>query len=220
MQVRLRILGGPGAGKEIPVSTPVFLIGRGEKCHLRPRSEAVSERHCALLPGQARLVLHDFQSASGTYVNDRPVEGRVTLRSGDVIRVGPLQFEVAIDLGTGDGNRDVGEPPGRSAPVARNAESAGAGANDTGPPEGNRRRRIGPGERWLEEVVGFLPTRQGQEGTGKTPGAAAGRPRREFAGSRRGYAPPDFQTPLTRSAPCETMSPRRPGSTDRSRSSV
>ena len=39
---------GKSAGKKIPIPIPVFLIGRSDECHLRPKSDAISRRHCEL----------------------------------------------------------------------------------------------------------------------------------------------------------------------------
>ncbi len=97
MQVRLRVLCGAHAGKEIRVPVPQFLVGRGEQCHLRPASDVVSRQHCALLIEEQRVVLQDFGSKNGTYVNDERVSGMIVLQPGDSLQIGPLKFEVVIE---------------------------------------------------------------------------------------------------------------------------
>ncbi len=97
MQVRLKVLCGAHAGKEIRVPVPQFLVGRGEQCHLRPASDVVSRQHCALLIEEQRVVLQDFGSKNGTYVNGERVEKMIILQPGDHLQIGPLQFEVLID---------------------------------------------------------------------------------------------------------------------------
>ncbi len=97
MQVRLKVLCGAHAGKEIRVPVPQFLVGRGEQCHLRPASDVVSRQHCALIIEEQRVVLRDFGSKNGTYVNGERVEGSIVLQPGDHLQVGPLRFEVLIE---------------------------------------------------------------------------------------------------------------------------
>jgi predicted component of type VI protein secretion system len=96
MEVRLKVLVGANAGKEVLVTGPKFLIGRAEDCQLRPRSDLVSRHHCVLVQDQDYLGLRDFGSKNGTLVNGERVVGEVELKAGDRIKVGPLEFEVAI----------------------------------------------------------------------------------------------------------------------------
>ena len=97
MQVKLRVVCGNHAGKEIRVPLPQFVIGRGEQCHLRPSSDVISRKHCALVLEDNRVVLHDFGSKNGTYVNGERVDGTLILQAGDSLQVGPLKFEVVIE---------------------------------------------------------------------------------------------------------------------------
>ena len=97
MQVKLRVVCGNHAGKEIRVPLPQFVIGRGEQCHLRPASDVISRKHCALVLEDHRVVLHDFGSKNGTYVNGERVDGTLILQAGDALQVGPLKFEVVIE---------------------------------------------------------------------------------------------------------------------------
>jgi pSer/pThr/pTyr-binding forkhead associated (FHA) protein len=72
------------------------LIGRDSGCQLRPASPLVSGRHCALVQRQGKVLARDLGSASGTFVNDRPLHGEVELHDGDRLRVGPLLFAVHL----------------------------------------------------------------------------------------------------------------------------
>ena len=56
MKVKLKVLKGSGAGKEIRIPTPKCLIGRSDECHMRPKSEAVSRRHCVLYVKDGKVV--------------------------------------------------------------------------------------------------------------------------------------------------------------------
>ena len=118
MLVKLRVLRGSHAGKEIRIPIPHFLIGRGEECHLRPASDLISRKHCALLVEEQRVVLQDFGNKNGTFVNGRRVEGTWVLEPGDVLQIGPLHFEVAIEStvpAKRSAVRDVKEAAARTA---------------------------------------------------------------------------------------------------------
>lgn len=97
MLVKLKVLDGSSAGRELPVAGPEFVIGRSEECHLRPKSDMVSRRHCALVIDEGGVVLRDFGSKNGTQINGQRVEGQQRLKPGDELRIGPLRFSVLID---------------------------------------------------------------------------------------------------------------------------
>lgn len=105
MQVMLRVIRGPSAGKEFKLPVNNFVIGRGDGCQLKPKSDMVSRRHCALTVREAKLFLEDFGSKNGTHVNGERVEGTIELKMGDEIRVGPLEFLVLIDHTLGSAKR-------------------------------------------------------------------------------------------------------------------
>ncbi|MFW6171038.1 MAG: FHA domain-containing protein [Planctomycetota bacterium] len=119
MRVKLRVLKGAQAGREVVVSVSKFLIGRGEECHLRPRSDAISRRHCIILAKDGQVVVQDLGSKNGSYVNGQRVEGEQVVRAGDEFQVGPLQFEIVIEQALGGAKRpaaqDVKEVASRTA---------------------------------------------------------------------------------------------------------
>jgi pSer/pThr/pTyr-binding forkhead associated (FHA) protein len=141
MQVRLKILQGSNAGKEIKIPVPKCLIGRGEDCHLRPQSEAVSRRHCVIITTENEVVVRDLNSRNGTFVNDERVGEEAVLLHGDILRVGPLQFEMIIEQTPGKAKRpkvaDIKDA------VARTAEGTSAATAD-----------LGDVTQWLEEGPG------------------------------------------------------------------
>ncbi|MBI1247267.1 FHA domain-containing protein [bacterium] len=105
MQVMLQVIRGPSAGKEFKLPVDNFVIGRGDGCHLKPKSDMVSRKHCALAVRDSKLFLEDFGSKNGTYVNGERVEGTVELKMGDELRVGPLDFLILIDHTLGAAKR-------------------------------------------------------------------------------------------------------------------
>lgn len=128
MQAILVVRSGRSAGQRIVVRQPVFLIGRAEGCHLRPQSLMVAERHCEITVGEARVSVRDLGSRAGTLVNGQPIDGARELRGGDRLTVGPLEFEVQLDIPIGGPKkpkvRSIGEAAARSAqlPARRDQE--------------------------------------------------------------------------------------------------
>jgi predicted component of type VI protein secretion system len=103
VQVKLRVLGGAHSGKEIQVKDEKFLIGRSDSCQLRPKSDSISRKHCAILQRDGKLIVADLGSRNGTFLNEKRLEPeRAKIASaGDVLRVGQLEFEVLVEHGIG-----------------------------------------------------------------------------------------------------------------------
>jgi predicted component of type VI protein secretion system len=89
---------GKWHGKTISISCFPFVIGRDPKCHLRPASPQVSNRHCALALKGDKIVVQDFGSTNGTFVNGRRVEGEVELQHKDHLQAGPVAFLVRFEV--------------------------------------------------------------------------------------------------------------------------
>jgi pSer/pThr/pTyr-binding forkhead associated (FHA) protein len=97
MKVKLKVVKGPNAGQEVKIPTPKCIIGRGEDCHLRPKSDAISRQHCVVYVKSGDLLVRDLKSKNGTFVNGERVNGDCVLKAGDKLQFGPLAFEVVID---------------------------------------------------------------------------------------------------------------------------
>ncbi len=97
MQVVLRVLGGKNDGREIAITTPEFIIGRGDNAQLRPTSDLISRNHCAIRLIDRKVVIEDLGSRNGTFVNGEALTGSYEAKAGDNLRVGRLQFEILID---------------------------------------------------------------------------------------------------------------------------
>lgn len=91
--VSLEVMHGPHQGRVIPIAAQ-FLIGRSDRCQLRPSSPEVSDFHCGLLARNGRVFLRDFNSITGTYLNGRQICGEIELLHGDQLQIGPLVFLV------------------------------------------------------------------------------------------------------------------------------
>lgn len=107
MAVKLRVMHGPNAGKEIKIPTNEFVIGRDDDCHLKPRSDAVSRKHCVITISESQVIVRDMGSRNGTFINGDRVEGDRAVKVGDHLKVGPLEFEILIDHGLGGDKRPV-----------------------------------------------------------------------------------------------------------------
>ena len=101
MKLKLKVLQGASANQEIAVPVAKFLVGRGEECHLRPKSPAISRHHCAILTANGQVAVKDLGSKNGTFVNEQRVEGVQHVDSGDIVAFGPLTFEIVIDHSLG-----------------------------------------------------------------------------------------------------------------------
>lgn len=97
MQVKFKLLKGSHAGKEVKLPTPKCLIGRNDDCHLKPQSEAVSRRHCVIITTDSEVMIRDLNSRNGTHVNGEKITGDTVLLNGDIVKVGPLEFEMLIE---------------------------------------------------------------------------------------------------------------------------
>jgi pSer/pThr/pTyr-binding forkhead associated (FHA) protein len=96
MEVQLKVLVGNNVGQALKVPGPKFFVGRAEDCHLRPGSDLVSRHHCVLMVEGSTLVIRDFGSKNGTYVNGERIASETTLQHGDQLKIGPLEFEVQM----------------------------------------------------------------------------------------------------------------------------
>ena len=165
MKVKLKLIKGPDAGKELKIPTPKCLIGRGEDCHLRPKSDAISRQHCIIYVKAGELMVRDLKSKNGTLVNgERVTEDRV-LKAGDTIQVGPLAFEIVIDHTLG------GEKKPKVSSVKEAAARTTAGGKET--------VMLADGDisDWLEEA-----DQQEHDSTPDRPGDASAEARRNRPG--------------------------------------
>jgi predicted component of type VI protein secretion system len=96
LKVQLIVVQGKPEGKSIPLAGPVFRVGRDPSCHLRPSSDQVSRQHAEFSITDAVVILKDMGSRNGTQLNGRTITAPVTLKSGDLVKIGTLTFAVSI----------------------------------------------------------------------------------------------------------------------------
>lgn len=140
MQLKLKVLSGSHAGKEIKIPLAKFFIGRGEDCHLRPQSDLISRHHCAIMVENGIATIRDLKSRNGTVVNGEKIAGDVVLKMGDQVKVGPLEFEVVIDHSLG----------GAKKPKVSDMKEAAARVGESEKKDGSRIEQDITS--WLEEA--------------------------------------------------------------------
>jgi len=122
MKLSLVVAQGVHTGKVIPVTAAEFIIGRDPQCQLRPASPAVSKQHCALTIRDDRVFVRDCGSTNGTFVNNEQVAAEREVKAGDRLRVGPLEFDLKIEVGT----LQPKSAPVIAVPAAKPASKPGA----------------------------------------------------------------------------------------------
>ncbi len=121
MDVKLVVLGGKHPGQEIAVQGSEFLVGRAPECKLRPNSDMVSRRHCMITIVEGRVTIRDLGSRNGTIVNNKKIAGEHELRTGDKLKIGPLEFEVHLSTSVS----------GKKKPKVHNVQEAAARTVET-----------------------------------------------------------------------------------------
>jgi pSer/pThr/pTyr-binding forkhead associated (FHA) protein len=117
VEIKLVVIGGGYAGKEIPVRHAKFVIGRVKECQLRLGCNLVSRRHCMILVRDERIFVEDLKSTNGTFLNGSEIEGTQELNHGDRLNVGTFEFEVHLSGVVASGRER--EPSATSDTVAR-----------------------------------------------------------------------------------------------------
>lgn len=128
MKARLKVLTGGSAGKELKLKEGQFLIGRSDSCHLRPRSEAISRKHCVFFIDPEGVRLRDLKSRNGTAVNGEKITGDRQLQPGDKISVGPLEFEVLMSVPEPAPKQPTPQRPQAPAPTPQKQPAAASAA--------------------------------------------------------------------------------------------
>jgi pSer/pThr/pTyr-binding forkhead associated (FHA) protein len=96
VDAQLIVVEGKHQGKTIALRGPVFRIGRGETCHLRPNSAQVSREHAEFVVSGDTVSVRDLGSRNGTLVNGKALTASCVLKDRDVVKVGPLTFAVSL----------------------------------------------------------------------------------------------------------------------------
>jgi predicted component of type VI protein secretion system len=196
MKLSLIVVGGVHDGKAIPVNVPQFVIGRDPQCQLRPASPSISKRHCAIFVRGRQILIRDFGSTNGTFVNEQLVEGEVPLKEGDAIKVGPLSFKVSLTSSAAPSSAPpapaaatLGDVPSDGETVELSAPESGGPSSDKLAAElllddepGAKSGSVGPDGIPEGSTVMEIPA-QAQAGEPGAPAAAAPAAKKSVVGS-------------------------------------
>ncbi len=89
-QACLVLYSGPEPGQRYPLREGTLRVGRAPDCELLLDSSGISRRHAELQVGPDEVQLRDLGSVNGTHVNEHRVSAPVTLRDGDLLRMGDV----------------------------------------------------------------------------------------------------------------------------------
>jgi hypothetical protein len=137
MQVTLRVLAGPYAGRTFPFNQhDTFLIGRSPEAHLSLTEDRFfSRNHCLLEISPPRCFLRDLGSTNGTFVNNQRVR-EAFLKNGDRIQGGESVLLVEVSAAepgfpaSGAGSHSVGAGAEAARPVVVVVECLNCGRRD------------------------------------------------------------------------------------------
>lgn len=85
-------LEGPFAGKPLPLTRAVNILGREADCDVVVPDDLASRHHAELRWDHGHVHLVDYGSLNGTRVNGQGVWGQVPLRDGDTIEIGAQRY--------------------------------------------------------------------------------------------------------------------------------
>src|SRR5438067_35413 len=88
----LVVLSGRLTGSRWPLTGAAFVLGQNAGCDWRLDDADVSPAHCMLLATPNGPMLRDLGSDGGSFVNGTAI-AQTVLRDGDLIAIGPFQFE-------------------------------------------------------------------------------------------------------------------------------
>ncbi len=130
---KLIITGGGDDGESYQLTDDEVLIGRSSDAGIVLNDESVSKKHALIRSVDGGWVLSDLGSGQKTRHNGDTVAGEATLNDGDVIEVGAIAFEFAVE-----GSTRANRPPVRSSRRDKRATRA----RRTRAPQSAARRRI------------------------------------------------------------------------------
>src|SRR5918994_1068013 len=98
MVTRLELVSDPsGAPQDRHLSQPRVVLGRGPEADWSFGDQAVSRRHAAIYHSPDHDEIEDLGSKWGTLVNGTRVQGRRTLRPGDLVQLASVRLRYVED---------------------------------------------------------------------------------------------------------------------------
>jgi len=116
--ITFRLYKGEQLLREEQLSLPVIKVGKVPSSHLRVDDDSVSRMHAVIeVTSPTDVSIIDLGSTRGTYVNDQKVN-KAQLQTGDVLQIGDIRIEVAIDAAAEE-TVIVAAPPPPPPPAPR-----------------------------------------------------------------------------------------------------
>ena len=126
-RARLMFVGGPQAGREIPLDERLISIGRAPDNVLDLDDPQVSVYHGVVRATPLGFEFEDHDSTNGSTLNGHPVKSQV-LSDGDTLQIGSTQLSFLVNVDQADRTAVEQSPPGPGA----SSGGAGAGADPGG----------------------------------------------------------------------------------------
>lgn len=82
------VIQGDLIGRVFKLKDDKTLIGRHPSCQIPIQHRAVSSQHAAVRRAKNSIVIEDLKSTNGTFVNQAKITTSVTLKTGDLVRLG------------------------------------------------------------------------------------------------------------------------------------
>src|SRR5262249_42462681 len=118
MPKRLLVLAGPDEGRVFAVSpSDTLLVGRSRATDMCLIDPHVSRVHCQVEIENNQVVVSDFDSPGGTWVNGKRI-AKQALMAGDLIRIGNTRLQYLDDEGESAFVADLVAAPYPPPPVA------------------------------------------------------------------------------------------------------
>ena len=74
--------------KRISLALGEHLVGRSEDCQIILSEKRVSRKHAKIIVSNNRWYIEDLANINGTFVNDKKITGKNSLKDTDVVRIG------------------------------------------------------------------------------------------------------------------------------------
>ncbi len=92
-EAALVVIHGMDLGRKFDLLRDATVVGRSSKCDIQIDQESVSRNHAKFSNTNGRVSVKDMGSTNGTYVNDELLSGELTLRNGDLCKIGRTIFK-------------------------------------------------------------------------------------------------------------------------------
>ena len=94
--VILRIVGGPAAGREIPIKSDKVSVGRAISADISIPDTVLSRTHIIIYREGVRWKIKDLGSTNGTWIKGKRVKGNIDVPLKTPVQIGNTLFELAI----------------------------------------------------------------------------------------------------------------------------